>query len=217
MEISTSQFKHCDVVKVTGRVDSSTAPKLAEEISRVHDRGQYKIVIDMTEMDFISSAGLRVLIATLKTNKRYNRGDLLLAKEKDRWVLVTVDGRTLVDPPPDWVQEIYALANFSERAWAALTRDAHLYVVDKRTLAVREALAPAGYRWCTTACYSSSELYHGEFHGDLAVEAEVRMIGCQMTMDLFEYSKDDMIEGIEIGGAATYIEVASKSHINLFI
>jgi peroxiredoxin family protein len=52
---------------------------------------------------------------------------------------------------------------------------------------------------------------------DLAVEAEVRMIGCQMTMDLFEYSKDDMIDGIEIGGAATYIEVASRSHINLFI
>jgi peroxiredoxin family protein len=52
---------------------------------------------------------------------------------------------------------------------------------------------------------------------DLAVEADVRMIGCQMTMDLFEYSKDDMIEGIEIGGAATYIECATKSHINLFI
>jgi len=52
---------------------------------------------------------------------------------------------------------------------------------------------------------------------DLAVEAEVRMIGCQMTMDLFEYSKEEMIDGIEIGGAATYIEVASKSHINLFI
>jgi peroxiredoxin family protein len=52
---------------------------------------------------------------------------------------------------------------------------------------------------------------------ELAVEADVRMIGCQMTMDLFEYSKDDMIDGIEIGGAATYIEIASKSHINLFI
>jgi peroxiredoxin family protein len=52
---------------------------------------------------------------------------------------------------------------------------------------------------------------------DLAVEAEVRLIGCQMTMDLFEYSIDDMIEGIEIGGAATYIEVATNSHINLFI
>jgi peroxiredoxin family protein len=52
---------------------------------------------------------------------------------------------------------------------------------------------------------------------DLAVEADVRMIACQMTLDLFEYSKDDMIEGIEIGGAATYIEVATQSHINLFI
>ena len=52
---------------------------------------------------------------------------------------------------------------------------------------------------------------------ELAVEAEVRMIGCQMTMDLFEYKREDMIDGIEIGGAATYIEVATKSHINLFI
>ncbi|MGK2927066.1 MAG: sulfur carrier protein DsrE2 [Lysobacterales bacterium] len=52
---------------------------------------------------------------------------------------------------------------------------------------------------------------------ELAVEAEVRMIACQMTMDLFEYNKEEMIDGIEIGGAATYIEVASKSHINLFI
>jgi len=52
---------------------------------------------------------------------------------------------------------------------------------------------------------------------ELAVEADVRMIACQMTLDLFEYSKDDMIEGIEIGGAATYIEVATQSHINLFI
>ena len=52
---------------------------------------------------------------------------------------------------------------------------------------------------------------------ELAVEAEVRLIGCQMTMDLFEYGLEDMIEGIEIGGAATYIEVATKSHINLFI
>jgi peroxiredoxin family protein len=52
---------------------------------------------------------------------------------------------------------------------------------------------------------------------DLAVEADVRLIACQMTLDLFEYSKDDLIDGVEIGGAATYIEVATNSHINLFI
>lgn len=52
---------------------------------------------------------------------------------------------------------------------------------------------------------------------EAAIESEVQMIGCQMTMDLFEYGKEDMIDGIEIGGAATYLETAMKSDINLFI
>ncbi len=52
---------------------------------------------------------------------------------------------------------------------------------------------------------------------DAAVELDVRMIGCQMTMDLFEFDKKDMIDGIEIGGAATYMETAIKSDINLYI
>jgi peroxiredoxin family protein len=51
----------------------------------------------------------------------------------------------------------------------------------------------------------------------LAIEAGVRMIACQMTMDLFEYKLEDMVEGIELGGAAAYIEVATQSEINLFI
>lgn len=79
MELSTSQFKHCDVVKVTGRVDSATAPKLAEELTRINDLGHFKIVLDFSNLEFISSAGLRVLISTLKNCKRYNRGDLVLA------------------------------------------------------------------------------------------------------------------------------------------
>ena len=52
---------------------------------------------------------------------------------------------------------------------------------------------------------------------EMAVEAEVRMIACQMTLDLFEYSLDDMIDGLELGGAATYIECATQADINLFI
>ncbi|RME14797.1 MAG: peroxiredoxin family protein [Alphaproteobacteria bacterium] len=52
---------------------------------------------------------------------------------------------------------------------------------------------------------------------EAAVEMDVKMIGCQMTMDLFEIGKEDMIDGIEIGGAATWMEEASKSDINLYI
>jgi peroxiredoxin family protein len=50
-----------------------------------------------------------------------------------------------------------------------------------------------------------------------AVDSDVRMIACQMTLDLFEYDIKDMIEGPEIGGAATYMEVACNSDVNLFI
>jgi len=52
---------------------------------------------------------------------------------------------------------------------------------------------------------------------EMAIESDVKMIACQMTMDLFEYKMEDMIEGPVLGGAATYIEEATKSEINLFI
>jgi len=52
---------------------------------------------------------------------------------------------------------------------------------------------------------------------EAAVESEVRMIACQMTLDLFELDTKDMIDEIELGGAATYMENALKSDINLFI
>ena len=39
---------------------------------------------------------------------------------------------------------------------------------------------------------------------NLCVEAEVKLIACQMTVDLFEFSTDEFIDGIEYGGAATF-------------
>ncbi len=52
---------------------------------------------------------------------------------------------------------------------------------------------------------------------EAAVLSDVRMIACQMTLDLFEYKKEDLIDEIELGGAATYFDVAANCNINLFI
>ncbi len=52
---------------------------------------------------------------------------------------------------------------------------------------------------------------------DLCIEAEVRLIGCQMTIDLFDMAEGDFIDEIELGGAATYFEYAGQSDINLYI
>ena len=49
------------------------------------------------------------------------------------------------------------------------------------------------------------------------LEAGVKLIACQMTLDLFEFDKAGFIDGIEYGGAATFLEFAGKSDVTLFI
>ena len=43
------------------------------------------------------------------------------------------------------------------------------------------------------------------------------MIGCQMSMDVFGFSKDDFIDGVEVEGVATFLEFAADSDIQLFV
>ena len=52
---------------------------------------------------------------------------------------------------------------------------------------------------------------------DLCLEADVKMIGCQMTIDLLDIKHEDLIDEIDLRGAATYFEHAGESNINLFI
>ncbi|MDH5204697.1 MAG: DsrE/DsrF/DrsH-like family protein [Hylemonella sp.] len=52
---------------------------------------------------------------------------------------------------------------------------------------------------------------------DLCLEAEVKFVACQMTVDLFEFSKADFIENVEYGGAATFMKFAGESDVCLFI
>jgi peroxiredoxin family protein len=52
---------------------------------------------------------------------------------------------------------------------------------------------------------------------ELCLEAEVKMIACQMTVDLFDMDTSEFIDGVEYGGAATFFEFAGESDICLFI
>jgi peroxiredoxin family protein len=52
---------------------------------------------------------------------------------------------------------------------------------------------------------------------DAAVEMDVKLIGCQMTMDVFGFKKEEFIEEAHIGGAATYLEFAADANVSLFI
>ena len=52
---------------------------------------------------------------------------------------------------------------------------------------------------------------------DMAVDLDVRLIGCQMTMDVFGFKKEDFIPQAEIVGAATFLEYAADADVQLFI
>ncbi|MBI2332358.1 MAG: DsrE/DsrF/DrsH-like family protein [Chloroflexi bacterium] len=49
------------------------------------------------------------------------------------------------------------------------------------------------------------------------LELDVRLIGCQMTMDVFGFKREDFIKEAEIGGAATFLEYAADADVQLFI
>ncbi|GAB4121601.1 MAG: DsrE/DsrF/DrsH-like family protein [Sideroxydans sp.] len=52
---------------------------------------------------------------------------------------------------------------------------------------------------------------------DLCLEADVKFIACQMTVDLFEFDKSEFIEQCEYGGAATFMAFAGETDICLFV
>ena len=83
MDVSTTPYKRCDLVKASGRVDSSTAPQLEEAFKSITDTGRFKIALDMSDVTFMSSKGWWVLIDTQKTCKRYKRGELVLVNVRN--------------------------------------------------------------------------------------------------------------------------------------
>jgi len=52
---------------------------------------------------------------------------------------------------------------------------------------------------------------------DMCLESGVKFIGCQMTMDVFGFEKEEFIDGVDVGGAATFLEYASEADIQLFV
>jgi anti-sigma B factor antagonist len=82
--IEIHEMKRCVLVTLRGRIDSSKAPGVESKLKELIDAGHFRYVVDMSEVEFVSSAFLRVLISTSKTVRRFNRGDVYLANVPPR-------------------------------------------------------------------------------------------------------------------------------------
>ncbi len=96
MEISTREMKRVAVVEVSGRVDHETSPELEETLDNLIEDGKYNIVVNLRDVDYISSRGLRALLAARKEVRRWNRGDLRLAN------------------PQEYIRETFDLVGFTQ-------------------------------------------------------------------------------------------------------
>ena len=81
MEIKAETMKRCELLSVSGRVDSSTAPELEKVLLGLIQSGQKNIVVNLKDTGFISSAGLKALLSALmKVRKMIPAGDVVISE-----------------------------------------------------------------------------------------------------------------------------------------
>jgi anti-sigma B factor antagonist len=78
MEISRKVIDGVDVLGVTGRIDAATSKDVEAALNSLIDQNKTKIIVDLAAVEYISSVGLRVLLASLK-KLRQKDGSLMLA------------------------------------------------------------------------------------------------------------------------------------------
>ena len=78
MEINVKQLERTTIVYVTGSVDAFTSEQLTNALTGEISRGNTRLVADISRMDFMSSAGLRAVLAASR-EARLQGGDLRLA------------------------------------------------------------------------------------------------------------------------------------------
>lgn len=77
-EIVEKVLKRVHYVTIRGRLDAETAPQLDAVLDAAMGRGHFRIILDISEVPYISSRGLKSMIRARKLTRRFNRGDLRL-------------------------------------------------------------------------------------------------------------------------------------------
>jgi anti-sigma B factor antagonist len=80
MEITSQEINHVELITVKGRVDSVEAARLAKALESASRRGKHKIVVDMREVEYMSSAGFRALGDAQRNSRRHQSGEVVLAQ-----------------------------------------------------------------------------------------------------------------------------------------
>lgn len=82
--ISVKPGPEAYVVTVVGRVDSSNASELDGTLAQLIEDKHSKLVLELTEVTYMSSAGLRAIVSALRAAKKKHGGDVRIAAPSER-------------------------------------------------------------------------------------------------------------------------------------
>lgn len=83
-DVKHRELKNCDVLILSGRIDGNAAPAFELAVKRATDKGHYKIVLNLADVNYMSSAGLRVLVSASKECRKHRGGDVRLVEVNER-------------------------------------------------------------------------------------------------------------------------------------
>lgn len=83
METLFTEMNNCLVVIPIKRLDTNNSPEVAEKITEKIEDGEQKVVFDLGQTDYVSSAGLRVILVTAKLLKQ-KKGKMALCNANDQ-------------------------------------------------------------------------------------------------------------------------------------
>jgi anti-sigma B factor antagonist len=108
VDLDTTARNGYVVVSVEGEIDVYTAPHLRERLIELIDQGYYRIVVDLSRVEFLDSTGLGVLVGGLKRSRGHD-GDLALVCNHPRIMKVfEVTGLNKVFSIADSVEAVVA-------------------------------------------------------------------------------------------------------------
>ena len=84
MEITHRRLHRVDVLSLSGRLQAGDDATLQDRINQLFAEGRYHLVLDLAELEFISSPGIRVLIEARKRARERHRGDIHLVNVPPR-------------------------------------------------------------------------------------------------------------------------------------
>ncbi len=111
VEIIQEKQGNVNVIKVKGRLDASTAAKLEETLELFVNEDRTRILVDCETLDYISSAGLRVLLASAKELKKTNGKIYLSSLNPNVKQVFEISGFTTIFPIYESIKD--ALADLS--------------------------------------------------------------------------------------------------------